>query len=122
MFTGRADEHARSRAQSSNSLRAGLAERVGGLDADLDWAHTLSLGEQQRIAFLRLLVHRPAVAVLDGALWLLAGQCSAVTAASAYFLDNLTIGCASGSLPSSRWVDNPISSAVGTAFASIRCC
>jgi ABC-type uncharacterized transport system fused permease/ATPase subunit len=48
-------------------LRAGLAERAGGLDADLDWAHTLSLGEQQRIAFLRLLVHRPAVAVLDGA-------------------------------------------------------
>ena len=46
---------------------AGLAERVGGLDAELDWAHTLSLGEQQRIAFLRLLVHRPAVAVLDGA-------------------------------------------------------
>ena len=45
----------------------GLAERVGGLDAELDWAHTLSLGEQQRIAFLRLLVHRPAVAVLDGA-------------------------------------------------------
>ena len=40
---------------------------MGGLDAELDWAHTLSLGEQQRIAFLRLLVHRPAVAVLDGA-------------------------------------------------------
>ena len=40
---------------------AGLAERVGGLDADLDWAHTLRMGEQQRIAFLRLLLHRPAV-------------------------------------------------------------
>lgn len=40
---------------------------MGGLDAELDWAHTLSLGEQQRIAFLRLLLHRPAVAFLDEA-------------------------------------------------------
>lgn len=40
---------------------------MGGLGAELDWAHTLSLGEQQRIAFLRLLLHQPAVAFLDEA-------------------------------------------------------
>lgn len=45
----------------------GLAERVGGLDAELEWAHVLSLGEQQRVAFLRLLLHRPQLAFLDEA-------------------------------------------------------
>ena len=44
-----------------------LSSRVGGLDADADWAHILSLGEQQRVAFLRLLRRRPAVAFLDEA-------------------------------------------------------
>jgi len=47
--------------------RAGLARRAGGLDAELEWAHVLSLGEQQRIAFLRLLLHRPSLAFLDEA-------------------------------------------------------
>lgn len=42
-----------------------LLQRVGGLDAECDWAHVLSLGEQQRVAFLRLLRRRPAVAFLD---------------------------------------------------------
>lgn len=41
--------------------------RVGGLDADADWAHMLSLGEQQRISLARLLYHKPAVAFLDEA-------------------------------------------------------
>jgi ABC-type uncharacterized transport system fused permease/ATPase subunit len=40
---------------------------VGGLDAEAEWAHQLSLGEQQRVAFLRLLLHRPALAFLDEA-------------------------------------------------------
>ena len=38
---------------------------MGGLDAELEWAHVLSLGEQQRVAFLRLLLHAPALAFLD---------------------------------------------------------
>jgi putative ATP-binding cassette transporter len=42
-----------------------LLGRVGGLDAECDWAHMLSLGEQQRVAFLRLLRRHPAVAFLD---------------------------------------------------------
>jgi vitamin B12/bleomycin/antimicrobial peptide transport system ATP-binding/permease protein len=42
-----------------------LFTRVGGLDAECDWSYMLSLGEQQRVAFLRLLRRCPAVAFLD---------------------------------------------------------
>jgi vitamin B12/bleomycin/antimicrobial peptide transport system ATP-binding/permease protein len=44
-----------------------LAERVGGLDAILDFSDYLSLGEQQRLAFARLLLAPPKYAVLDEA-------------------------------------------------------
>ena len=44
-----------------------LPERVGGFDVELDWADILSLGEQQRLAFARLLLNRPGYAVLDEA-------------------------------------------------------
>lgn len=44
-----------------------LAERVGGFNAELDWGHLLSLGEQQRLAFARLLLAAPRYAVLDEA-------------------------------------------------------
>jgi putative ATP-binding cassette transporter len=44
-----------------------LAERVGGLDAVRDWAKLLSVGEQQRLAFGRVLVHRPDIVILDEA-------------------------------------------------------
>jgi vitamin B12/bleomycin/antimicrobial peptide transport system ATP-binding/permease protein len=44
-----------------------LPERVGGLDVELDWADVLSLGEQQRLAFARLIINQPRVAVLDEA-------------------------------------------------------
>lgn len=46
---------------------AELADRVGGLDVDLDWAKVLSLGEQQRLAFARLLLAAPRYAMLDEA-------------------------------------------------------
>jgi len=49
---------------------AGLAElpgRIGGFDADVDFARILSLGEQQRLAFARLLLAAPAIAILDEA-------------------------------------------------------
>ncbi|CAD7702533.1 unnamed protein product [Ostreobium quekettii] len=45
----------------------GLADRVGGLDVEMDWSQVLSLGEQQRVAFLRLLLHRASLAFLDEA-------------------------------------------------------
>eukprot|EP00878_Enallax_costatus_P023267 GHUV01024737.1.p1 GENE.GHUV01024737.1~~GHUV01024737.1.p1 ORF type:complete len:238 (+),score=45.82 GHUV01024737.1:561-1274(+) len=37
----------------------------GGLDAEVDWASVLSLGEQQRVALVRLLYHKPDLAFLD---------------------------------------------------------
>ncbi|MCE5265015.1 MAG: ABC transporter ATP-binding protein/permease [Deltaproteobacteria bacterium] len=46
---------------------ADLPERVGGFDAELDWGHLLSLGEQQRLAFARLLLAKPGYAFLDEA-------------------------------------------------------
>jgi putative ATP-binding cassette transporter len=44
-----------------------LAERVGGLDAEHDWEKLLSVGEQQRLAFGRVLVHQPSIVILDEA-------------------------------------------------------
>lgn len=44
-----------------------LAERVGGFETELDWADVLSLGEQQRLAFARLLLTKPRYAILDEA-------------------------------------------------------
>ncbi|MFM7423788.1 MAG: ABC transporter ATP-binding protein/permease [Elainella sp.] len=46
---------------------ADLPERVGGFDIELDWADVLSLGEQQRLAFARLLLTQPRYAILDEA-------------------------------------------------------
>jgi len=44
-----------------------LVERFGGLDVEQDWGDVLSFGEQQRIAFARLLVTKPRYAILDEA-------------------------------------------------------
>ena len=44
-----------------------LAERVGGLDASHDWEKLLSTGEQQRLAFARVLARTPRVVILDEA-------------------------------------------------------
>jgi len=44
-----------------------LADRVGGLDAVHDWAKVLSIGEQQRLAFARVLLAEPRYAMLDEA-------------------------------------------------------
>ncbi len=44
-----------------------LPQRVGGFAVELSWDDILSLGEQQRLAFSRLLVNRPRFAVLDEA-------------------------------------------------------
>ncbi|HBB36328.1 MAG TPA: ABC transporter ATP-binding protein [Cyanobacteria bacterium UBA8803] len=44
-----------------------LPHIVGGFDIELDWADILSLGEQQRLAFARLLLAAPRYAILDEA-------------------------------------------------------
>lgn len=44
-----------------------LPDRLGGFDVELQWENVLSLGEQQRLAFARLLLTQPHYAVLDEA-------------------------------------------------------
>lgn len=42
-----------------------LITRCNGLDSNVDWSSVLSLGEQQRLAFARLLLAQPELALLD---------------------------------------------------------
>lgn len=44
-----------------------LVENVGGLDAEKDWTEFLSQGEQQRLSFARILIHKPRYVILDEA-------------------------------------------------------
>ena len=51
-----------------DALRAvGLPELVDHLDEEANWAQRLSIGEQQRLAFARVLLARPEVVFLDEA-------------------------------------------------------
>ena len=44
---------------------AQVVDKYGGLDSRTEWSTMLSLGEQQRLAFARLLLARPSLALLD---------------------------------------------------------
>jgi putative ATP-binding cassette transporter len=47
--------------------RCGLSRLIGHLDDEDGWGHTLSGGEQQRLAFTRLLIDPPDVVIMDEA-------------------------------------------------------
>jgi putative ATP-binding cassette transporter len=47
--------------------RCGLSRLVAHLDAENGWSHTLSGGEQQRLAFARLLIDPPDILIMDEA-------------------------------------------------------
>jgi putative ATP-binding cassette transporter len=52
----------------TDALRAvGLPELVDRLDVESNWAQRLSIGEQQRLAFARVLLARPEIVFLDEA-------------------------------------------------------
>lgn len=44
-----------------------IAERFGGLNANVDWGKVLSVGEQQRLAIARVLITQPRYVMLDEA-------------------------------------------------------
>ncbi|MGD1856102.1 MAG: ABC transporter ATP-binding protein/permease [Leptolyngbyaceae cyanobacterium] len=46
---------------------ADLDQRFGGFDAEAEWSDVLSLGEQQRLSFARVLLHQPQYTILDEA-------------------------------------------------------
>ena len=49
------------------ATRSGDGDPIRGLDAIVDWSNVLSLGEQQRLAFGRVLVNRPSLVIADEA-------------------------------------------------------
>lgn len=44
-----------------------LGDKFGGFEVEKDWGEVLSLGEQQRVAFARVLINQPQYAILDEA-------------------------------------------------------
>jgi putative ATP-binding cassette transporter len=63
--SGKSDEQLHEMLRTVNL--SNLPERFGGLDAEMHWADVLSPGEQQRLAFARLLLNHPRYAFLDEA-------------------------------------------------------
>ncbi len=63
--TGRDISDQQVRATLHDTELDALLQRVGDLDAEMDWAGKLSLQEQQQLAVARLLLAAPAFALLD---------------------------------------------------------
>jgi putative ATP-binding cassette transporter len=83
-----------------------LAERSGGFYIEKDWDEILSLGEQQRLAFARILINKPRYVVLDEATSALDIKNEAIL--YQYLLDTNTTFISVGHRPSliqyHRWV------------------
>lgn len=83
-----------------------LAERSGGFYIEKDWDEILSLGEQQRLAFARILINQPRYVVLDEATSALDIKNEAIL--YQYLLDTNTTFISVGHRPSliqyHRWV------------------
>lgn len=47
------------------AVRMGKGDPIRGLDVEADWSNILSLGEQQRLAFARILVNKPRLVIMD---------------------------------------------------------
>ncbi len=76
-------------ARLADALRqVNLGHLAGRLDEVADWARTLSIGEQQRVAFARVLFNRPAIVFLDEA-----------TSATDEGLEHALYGLLRGALP-----------------------
>ena len=70
--------------------RVGYENATTGLDASADWSNMLSLGEQQRLAFARILVHKPRLVIVDEA----TSACDVKTEEKLYsLLRNLRTDC-----------------------------
>ena len=85
---------------------ARLAERSGGFEVEKDWEEILSLGEQQRLAFARILLNKPDYVVLDEATSAL--DISNESTLYQYLLDTHTTFVSVGHRPSlvkyHRWI------------------
>jgi len=62
-----ADDDAVKEALEAVNLEEVLERVDGDLAKDVDWTSILSLGEQQRVSFARLLLKKPTIAFLDEA-------------------------------------------------------
>eukprot|EP00956_Cyclotella_meneghiniana_P021134 scaffold38052_cov68-Cyclotella_meneghiniana.AAC.2 len=45
--------------------QSGDGDPIRGLNTKLDWTNTLSLGEQQRLAFARIITNKPRLVIMD---------------------------------------------------------
>ena len=70
----------------------GLAAKLGGMDAEADWARLLSQGEQQRVALLRLLLHQPLVAFLDEVMTLMVACLACCVAFACHCIRKVQLG------------------------------
>ena len=91
------DEHQLNKALKKVNL-ANLAERSGGYAIKRNWDEILSLGEQQRLAFARILINKPRYVVLDEATSAL--DIGNEASLYQYLLDNKTTFISVGHRPS----------------------